>query len=63
MKLDREGVLFKDGTGLYWPFPRLRYRLRHGHWCEHPNWGPWELIDMGRTKMRRCPDCTQAQFL
>ena len=18
-----------------WPFPRLRFRLRHGYWCEH----------------------------
>jgi hypothetical protein len=35
MKLDRQGVLFKSGVGFYWPFPRLRYRLRAGHWCEH----------------------------
>lgn len=35
MKLDSQGILFEDGTGFYWPFPRLRYRLRTGHWCEH----------------------------
>lgn len=35
MKLDRDGISFKDGTGWYWPFPRLRYRLRNGYWCDH----------------------------
>lgn len=24
-----------ERLGIYWPFPRLRYRLRHGYWCEH----------------------------
>jgi hypothetical protein len=35
MNFDREGVLFKDGTGWYWPFPRLLFRLRNGYWCTH----------------------------
>lgn len=49
--------------GLVWiaPFPRLRFRLRRGFWCSHPDMGPWELIDLGRRKMRRCPDCDHAE--
>jgi len=35
MKLDKNGVIFKSGEGWYWPFPRLRYRLRTGRWCDH----------------------------
>ncbi len=35
MRLDRDGISFEDGTGFYWPFPRLRFRLRNGYWCDH----------------------------
>lgn len=35
MKLDRKGIVFKDGTGWYWPFPRLRFWLCNGYWCDH----------------------------
>lgn len=46
-----------ERLGIYWPFPRLRFRLRHGYWCEHripsgdmddgsPDWHPtWEPGD------------------
>jgi hypothetical protein len=57
MKVDRDGVLFKSGTGFYWPFPRLRYRLQYGHWCTHERWegypddprrvGTWEPSPTG----------------
>lgn len=40
MKLDRRGVTFKGGDGWYWPFPRLRFRLRNGYWCEHVRLDP-----------------------
>lgn len=42
-------------------FPRLRFRLRHGFWCEHPNMSSWWLVDLGRRKMRRCPACDYAE--
>jgi hypothetical protein len=48
--------------GIYWPFPRLRYFLRHGHLCSH-EWGRWQMIDLGRRKMRRCGQCQHTEFL
>lgn len=44
MKLDRHGIVLKDGSGWYWPFPRLRFRLRTGRWCDHTR-----PVDGGRT--------------
>jgi hypothetical protein len=35
MRLDSKGITFKDGTGWYWPFPRLRFWLHNGYWCDH----------------------------
>lgn len=66
-----------ERLGIYWPFPRLRYFLHHGHWCRHGAFreqeslphgnrrianGAWQMIDLGRRKMRRCPDCQHAEF-
>lgn len=36
-----------------WPFPRLRYWLRHGHWCSH-DFGPAVMIQDGAKKLKRC---------
>jgi hypothetical protein len=55
---------------MIWPFPRLRYWLRHGHWCEH-EWLPgdggrqdgWRMIDLGRKKMRTCHRCDHSEFV
>lgn len=44
-----------------WPFPRLRYWLRHGRRCTH-NWLDWEMIDLGRRKRRRCARCEHAEI-
>lgn len=55
-----------------WPFPRLRYRLRHGEWCDHRDhrhpagisWGfsDWRMTDLGRNKIRRCYRCSYTEF-
>lgn len=39
------------------PFPRLRFRLRHGHWCEHRNWTNWRMINNGIGQVRYCVQC------
>lgn len=31
--------------------------LRHGFWCAHTDWSPWELYDLGRAKHRHCWGC------
>lgn len=38
-----------------WPFPRLRFRLRHGFWCTH-TWGDVVIADDWR-KFHRCTRC------
>jgi hypothetical protein len=38
-------------------FPRLRYRLRTGRWCQHVEWGPWLTVDLGRRQIRWCTEC------
>ena len=46
------------------PFPRLRYRLRFGRWCDPERfWSVWYLIDMGRAKMRRCLECDHPEIV
>ena len=71
MKFDREGVTFKDGTGFYWTFPRLLFRLRNGYWCDHKTWEPssegrpdgWVRVDYrGGKMMRRCATCTWTEW-
>lgn len=42
-----------------WPFTRLRYRLRHGHWCSH-DYGKAVMIQDGAKKMKRCKRCDYA---
>lgn len=52
------------------PFPRLRFRLRNGFWCEHVRWWPgdfgrpdgWRMVDMGRRQVRYCAGCDWAEF-
>lgn len=59
--------------------PRLAYRLRYGHWCDHQTysapdawpglgthtvnrgWSDWEMIDLGRDKIRSCRRCGHAE--
>ena len=62
MRITREGLEFNDGDVFLWPFPRLRFLLRHGYWCSH-EWGGWMMIDLGRRKMRRCGLCSHAELL
>lgn len=53
-----------------WPFPRLRFRLRTGRWCDHPYWergqngrkDGWHMIETGMRQMRRCAVCEWVQF-
>jgi hypothetical protein len=51
-------------SGVVWvpPFPRLRFRLRCGFWCEHPNMTPWHMIDDGFRQLRRCRACDWTEF-
>lgn len=44
-----------------WPFPRLRFRLRHGRWCTH-SWGDWRMINTGAGQVRYCEHCDYADF-
>lgn len=43
-------------------FPRLSYRLRHGHWCPHI-WGPSIMINDGMQKIHDCVRCGYAESL
>lgn len=55
---------------IVWPFPRLRFFLRYGVWCQHPVWCPgnlgrsdgWIMIDTGMRQMRRCAICEYTEF-
>ena len=61
--MDHRGIVFSDGTGIFWPFARLRYRLRTGRWCAHEgHWSNWWLIDEQRRRMRRCTECDHAEI-
>lgn len=71
MKFDRHGVVLKDGSGWYWPFPRLRFRLRYGCWCNHKVWEPssqgrpdgWDRVDYQTGRMaRRCDGCKWVEW-
>lgn len=45
-----------------WPFPRLRYWLKHRVWCRHPSWSSWRMIDTGMRQIRWCERCDKAQI-
>jgi hypothetical protein len=43
--------------------PRLRFFLRHGRWCDHPDHTEWTLVDLGRHKIRWCTECGRPEFV
>jgi hypothetical protein len=43
--------------------PRLWYRIRNGRWCPHPNWTPWQMVDLGRRKVRYCIECDYTEVV
>lgn len=60
---DASGVVFvHHDLRFVGPFPRLRFRLRHGFWCEHPRWSAWKRIDTGMRQIRWCEGCDYAQI-
>lgn len=42
------------------PFPRLRYWLRHGHWCTH-RYGRAMFINNGMQKRKQCEVCDHVE--
>jgi len=43
---------------------RAAYRLRTGESCHcYSNWGPWQMQDLGRRKVRRCKGCGWTQVV
>lgn len=43
--------------------PRLRFFILYGFWCPHPMWSEWEMVDLGRHKMRWCTWCHYSEFV
>lgn len=45
-----------------WPFPRIRFWIKTGIWCEHPCWSRWLMIEAGMTQIRWCDNCGKTQI-
>lgn len=44
-------------------YGKIVHRLRVGGWCDHKGcWGDWEVIDLGRNKVRHCRCCGWTEF-
>lgn len=39
------------------------YWLRKGFWCRHPKLTAWQMVDLGRNKVRYCEDCAQTDWV